>query len=111
MNTLFVADIFILPTRELERFGLVTLEALACGVPVLGTPVGGTQEILGKFDSSFLFADTSPKSMAASILEKYKIISETPQKWSEISQRCRQYVENNYSWEKNVDSLEKIMLA
>jgi len=103
-----MADLFILPTRELEGFGLVTLEAMACGVPVLGTPVGGTQQILGKFDPSFLFEDTSPDAMAASILEKYKIISETPQKWSEISQRCRQYVENNYSWEKNVDSLEKI---
>lgn len=103
-----MSDLFILPTRELEGFGLVTLEAMASGVPVIGTPIGGTKEILGKFDSSFLFADTSPESMAASILEKYKIISENPQEWSEISQRCRQYVENNYSWEKNVDSLEKI---
>ena len=40
------ADIFILPTQSLEGFGLVTLEALSCGVPVLGTPIGATTNIL-----------------------------------------------------------------
>ncbi len=45
------ADFFVLPTRRLEGFGLVTPEALACGTPVLGTPVGGTREILSRFDS------------------------------------------------------------
>ena len=53
------ADAFILPTLELEGFGLVTLEALACGTPVLGTPIGGTKEILGMFDPSYLFKDTA----------------------------------------------------
>ncbi len=103
-----MADLFILPTRELEGFGLVTLEALACGVPVLGTPVGGTQEILGKFDPSFLFNNTSPGAMAALILKKHQIIKENPKEWSDLSRRCRKFVEENYSWEKNVDSLEKI---
>ncbi|MDF1593530.1 MAG: glycosyltransferase [Desulfobacterales bacterium] len=50
-----MADMFILPTKELEGFGLVTLEAMASGVPVLGTPVGGTKEIISRFDSSFMF--------------------------------------------------------
>jgi glycosyltransferase involved in cell wall biosynthesis len=106
-----MADLFILPTRELEGFGLVTLEALACGVAVLGTPVGGTQEILGKFDPSFLFEATSSDAMATLILKKHQIIKENPNKCSDLSKRCRKFVEENYSWEKNVDSLEKIFLA
>jgi len=57
-----MTDLFVLPTRELEGFGLVTLEALACGVPVLGTPVGGTKEIIGRFDPDFLFKDTAAAS-------------------------------------------------
>ena len=52
-----MADLFILPTTELEGFGLVTVEALASGLPVLGTPIGGTREILAKLGSDHLFDD------------------------------------------------------
>jgi glycosyltransferase involved in cell wall biosynthesis len=104
------ADIFVLPTKELEGFGLVTLEALASGLPVLGTPVGGTKEILEKLDSSFLFSDSEPDSMADLILEKYHTIKESPQVWKSVSNRCRKFVENNYSWEKNTDSIEKVFI-
>lgn len=103
-----MADLFVLPTRELEGFGLVTLEAMASGVPVLGTPVGGTKEILGKFDPGFLFKDTSPDAMAKLILEKYQLIHHNPEVWNDFSKRCRQFVEENYSWEKNVDALETL---
>lgn len=103
-----MADLFILPTRELEGFGLVTLEAMASGVPVLGTPVGGTKEILGSFNPNFLFKDTSPDSIAALIAEKYRTIKENPKKWADILLQCRKFVESKYSWEKNVDALENI---
>jgi glycosyltransferase involved in cell wall biosynthesis len=103
-----MADIFVLPTKELEGFGLVTLEAIASGVPVLGTPVGGTEEILGTFDSRFLFKGTDPHSMADLILENYKLIKQNPEKWDKISRRCRNFVERNYLWEQNIDALEKL---
>jgi len=103
-----MADLFILPTIELEGFGLVTLESMASGVPVLGTPVGGTKEILGKFDRGFLFKGTSPDSMALLIAEKYRVIKEKPEDWKKISNRCRDFVVSRYSWKKNVDSLEKM---
>jgi glycosyltransferase involved in cell wall biosynthesis len=103
-----MADIFILPTKELEGFGLVTLEAMASGLPVLGTPVGGTNEILGNFDLSFLFKAIDPNSMAQLIMEKYELIKHNPQKWEQISRQCRNFVERNYSWEKNVDALEDL---
>lgn len=103
-----MADVFILPTIELEGFGLITLEALASGVPVLGTPVGGTVEILGKLDSRYLFKDTKPDSMASSIIETGQRFRNDPQLWQDVSARCRAFVEARYSWERNVDRLEDL---
>lgn len=96
-----MGDIFILPTVELEGFGLVTLEALASGVPVLGTPVGGTVEILEKLD-------TKPESMASLIIETCQQFKNNSRLWQDISSQCRLYVEENYSWKKSVDGLENL---
>jgi glycosyltransferase involved in cell wall biosynthesis len=103
-----MADLFVLPTRELEGFGLVTLESLASGVPVVGTPVGGTVEILGQFDPKFIFKDTTPSSMAALIWDCYQEIIKSPLRWEDVLMRCRQFVEKNYSWEASVDALENL---
>jgi glycosyltransferase involved in cell wall biosynthesis len=47
-------DAFVLPTAELECFGLIALEALSAGRPVLATPAGAIPEILRKFEPSWL---------------------------------------------------------
>lgn len=104
-----MADLFVLPTKELEGFGLVTLEAMASGLPVIGTPIGGTREILGNFNAEFLFDDNQPDSIAKLALEKYLIIKNNPQRWNQISKQCRKFVEKNYSWKKNIDSLEQLI--
>ena len=103
-----MADVFVLPTLELEGFGLVTLEALASGVPVLGTPVGGTVEILGKLAPKYLFKDTTPESMASLIVQTCQQFKNNPGLWEEVSSKCRQFVEENFSWDKNIASLEEL---
>jgi glycosyltransferase involved in cell wall biosynthesis len=104
------ADIFVLPTFELEGFGLVTLEALASGTPVLGTPVGGTQEILSRLDSKFLFADASHEAISSLIIEMCHKYRNQPDQWQFDSHRCRQFAEQHYSWETNVDAMERLFL-
>ncbi len=106
-----MADIFILPTVELEGFGLVTLESLASGVPVLGTPVGGTVEILSRLDSKYLFKDTKSESMAELIIKTCQEFTDNPKLWKDVSFRCRAFVEENYSWKKNVKSLENLFAS
>ena len=105
-----MADIFVLPTKELEGFGLVTLESMACGLPVIGTPVGGTKEIIENFDKSFLFKGTDSDSIAKLILEKYYFKKQNPKRWHEISDRCRRFVEQNYTWKKNLDSFVELIV-
>ena len=47
------ADLFVLPSEQ-ESFGLVALEAHACGVPVIGTRVGGMPELVRDGETGFL---------------------------------------------------------
>ena len=48
------ADVTVVPSQELEGFGLVTLESLACGTPCLVTPVGGLPEAVAGFDKGLV---------------------------------------------------------
>jgi glycosyltransferase involved in cell wall biosynthesis len=102
------ADAFVLPTKELEGFGLITLEALASGTPVFGTPVGGTIEILSRLDKNFLFDDTDAESICASIQHYHSDIKRNPEIVIKMTKACRSFVERNYSWETNVNSIESI---
>jgi glycosyltransferase involved in cell wall biosynthesis len=105
-----MADLFILPTLDLEGFGLVTVEALSSGLPVLGTPVGGTKEILAHLGKEFLFADTTPESMSSLILEAMQTWAGDPSAYSRISQKCRKVAERYYSWESHIAKLENLCL-
>jgi glycosyltransferase involved in cell wall biosynthesis len=62
------ATVVVLPTQELEGFGLTTAEALACGAAVVGTPAGATPELLGPVDPALITGDVSAEAIAAAIL-------------------------------------------
>jgi glycosyltransferase involved in cell wall biosynthesis len=57
-------DAFVLPSTALECFGLIALEALACGRPVLATPVGAIPEVLKRFDPRWLARSPDEEAMA-----------------------------------------------
>ena len=100
------ADVFVLPTRELEGFGLVTVEALACGTPVLGTPVGATPEILRALCPTLVFRGATAETMAED-LERFLVTRERdPAGYARLRQECREHVERLYTWERATDELE-----
>jgi glycosyltransferase involved in cell wall biosynthesis len=103
------ADFFVLPTRSLEGFGLVTPESMACGTPVLGTPVGGTKEILSGFDSRFLFRDISPESMSEGIRRAVGEYFVRKKQYKQLRLDCREYAAKNYSWERHTDQLRAML--
>jgi glycosyltransferase involved in cell wall biosynthesis len=106
-----MADLFILPTTELEGFGLVTVEALASGLPVLGTPVGGTREILAKLGADYLFEDSTPQSIATGILKALNDWATNKAAYESIAQTCREAAEQHYSWDNHVSQLEDLFYS
>jgi glycosyltransferase involved in cell wall biosynthesis len=101
-----VADLFVLPTTAIEGFGLVTVEALASGLPVMGTPVGATKEILALVDKDLLFEGTLPNSLAKGM----EHFLNNPKYYSQLKLKCRETAEQNYSWEKVTDQMEEELI-
>jgi glycosyltransferase involved in cell wall biosynthesis len=61
------ADLAVTPSLALEGFGLATVEALACGTPAAGTPVGATPELLAPLDRRLVAAAAEPRALADAI--------------------------------------------
>jgi glycosyltransferase involved in cell wall biosynthesis len=101
------ADVFALPTRELEGFGLATLEALASGTPVVGTAVGATPELLEPLERAD--AITAPLVVA----DDEDALAHRMRQWTSLTDRalaeageaCRSYARSEYSWERTADRL------
>lgn len=97
------ADLFVLPTTAIEGFGLVTAEAFASGLPVMGTPVGATVEILKQVDERLLFKNTSPEALAEGIESFLK----APETYQDMGSKCRNVAVSQYSWETVVERTEQ----
>jgi glycosyltransferase involved in cell wall biosynthesis len=91
------ADISIVPSQSLEGFGLTTIESLACGTPVLVTPVGGLTEIVQPLAPSCILAGTNPDQIAGG-LSAY-LSGQLPMP---AAADCVTYVQEHFIWEKVV---------
>ncbi|MEW6031472.1 MAG: N-acetyl-alpha-D-glucosaminyl L-malate synthase BshA [Bacillota bacterium] len=60
------SDAFLLPSLE-ESFGLAALEAMAAGVPVVASRVGGLPEVVGEGEGGFLYSPDDTEAMAAGL--------------------------------------------
>jgi glycosyltransferase involved in cell wall biosynthesis len=62
------AHLFLLPS-ETESFGLAALEAMACGVPVIASEVGGLPEVVVQGESGYLAPVGDVATMTARAIE------------------------------------------
>ncbi|MDX8381755.1 MAG: glycosyltransferase family 4 protein [Ghiorsea sp.] len=93
---LLASDIFMLPTRALEGFGLVTLEANAWGTPVLATPIAANKELVPTIIHNQLAENASPLALA----EKVLWMIDTPLSAAQ-RQRTREDSFRQYNWAKH----------
>jgi N-acetyl-alpha-D-glucosaminyl L-malate synthase BshA len=77
---LAAADLFLLPSQN-ESFGLSALEALASGVPVVGSDAGGLPEVVRDGETGILCPVGDVAGMAAASLE----ILRDPRRWADMS--------------------------
>jgi glycosyltransferase involved in cell wall biosynthesis len=101
---LSAADLFVLPTESLEGFGLATIEALAAGVPVVGTPIGATPEILAPIEPGLLTRDASPDALAECVTSWL----DRREELVPLRTRCRAAAENLYSADQVATRLEEL---
>jgi len=63
------ADVLVFPPVWEEPFGLVPLEAMACGTPVVATTVGGAAEFLAEGTNCLTFSPGDPASLVGALKE------------------------------------------
>ena len=101
------AALFICPSIY-EPFGIINLEAMACGTPVVASAVGGIKEVVRHEETGLLVpfepkspANPEPKDtrrFARDLAEAVNRLLAAPEMMAEMGRRARQVVEEKFSW-------------
>ncbi len=98
-------DIFSLPSLT-EGFNRSLLEAMACGLPVVATAVGGNVEIVQDGVNGLLVPPSNPGALASAITELLK----DKEKARKMGLEGKLLVKENFSIDINVRKIEKLYL-
>jgi glycosyltransferase involved in cell wall biosynthesis len=102
---LHAADVVVVPSRCPEAFGLVTIEAMATGRPVVASRIGGIPEVLtGQFER-FLF-DPGDSTMLA---DRLCGLSDWRVREPELAAACTAHVQERFGMQRMIDELERIL--
>jgi glycosyltransferase involved in cell wall biosynthesis len=100
---LAASDLFVLPSLN-EGLSLAMLEAMAIGVPVVATAVGGASDILTPGQTGWLVPPGDPDALAEAVLEAL----EQPERARQFAERAREMVETEFSIETHAQRLESL---
>lgn len=99
-------DALILPSYSTpvwkEQFGRVLIEAMACGIPCIGSDSGAIPEVIGP--AGLIFPEGNSQALAANIRQLYT----TPTLHTELRKRARLRVADHYTLDKVAGQLAQI---
>jgi D-inositol-3-phosphate glycosyltransferase len=96
------ADVVLVPSRS-ESFGLVALEAAACGVPVVASAVGGLRTLVAHGRTGFLVEGRDPSAFAAYVAE----VLDNPQLASSLGDAAATRA-RRYTWSTSAARLRRL---
>jgi len=103
-NFLNEMKLLVLPSLT-EGMPNIVLEAMACGTPVLATPVGAIPDIIKDGETGFLLRSNDPKHIAERIIEllnKHELLEK-------VSIDAYNYIRENFNYEKTLEAWQKII--
>lgn len=98
------ADLFVFPSHT-DTFGMVVLEAQACGLPCLVTNTGGPKEIIQAERTGHIVSTDQVKQWA-DLIEKYRQLKLTdPAGYKALRQACADHVQQQNNWQTALDTV------
>lgn len=98
------ATMLVLPSLN-ENFALVTLEAMACGLPVIGTDVGAISDIIDDGKTGYLV----PPANSQAIAEKISHLLTHRQNAVAFGKAARKKAETTFSWDRKVEETDTVL--
>lgn len=96
-------DLFVMPSLK-EGLGLALMEAMACGLAVIGSDVGGIKTLLSGGKNGLLVPPSDSIALAAAVIELLK----DRKKQEELGRNAREFIRENFSQEKMVEETERV---
>ena len=100
------AELTVMPSQSFEGFGLAIIESLACGTPVLCTPIGGMPEILASFSPDLITTSAEASAIAEKLAQILLGNLSIP-----VREICREYAVNNFDWQQIAQKVRHVLLA
>ena len=83
-----MADLFVFPSIS-DTFGMVVLEAQACGLPAVVSDIGGPKEIVIDGETGSVVSANKLEEWVDQICQYIKIIQDSPEEYLKIRESCR----------------------
>lgn len=102
-------DVFVFPTQLEESLGLVGIEAMACGVPVIGSRIGGLLDYILDGENGFFFEKGNSKDLCNKLIMFYNVYTEKKESFSENAIKMSKKYDKSIITEKLISKLRGLV--